>query len=796
MPQESKTRRQLIDPIHDTLQVFDPPSQAVSGDEDAQYRMLLHDVWSDKYAWYDETTIRDTFDRIADAIYVNDTAEAREEARELLQAGLFIPGGRIIAGAGTSKRVTLMNCYVNGTVGDSMDSIHEALGNVMFTLQQGGGIGTDFSTLRPSGSVLRRTGKGAAASGPLPFMDQWDATSKTIRSAGDRRGAMMATLADTHPDLPAFIVAKQEKGRWEQFNVSVLVSDAFMKAVELDDDWYLYFNIEPLKDRHPDLVALDFDDPDGTHQYVYSKWKARDLWNMITQNTYEYSEPGVIFIDRVNDLNNLSYCEYISCTNPCGEQPLPPHGTCNLGAVNLARMVRNPFTPDAYFDFDLLSLAAEVGIRFLDNVIDITHYPLEEQRQEELNKRRLGLGITGLADALAQLGLTYGQNSNARSMVKRIMQTLAESAYEASVMLATQRGAFPLFSPEAFCKAPFIKKLPEGTQVAIKELGIRNGLILTIAPTGTTSLIAGNISSGLECVFLHEASRRVYTKDNVWKEYGVVPGYAYRLYKAIHGDVPVEELPPYMVTSANISVDDHLAIQAICQEYIDASVSKTINLPKDISFEDFKDVYWKAYLGGCKGCTTYRPSDIRGSILSAPKRSASGSDMTEKTATEEIPVRPDCLSGSTYKIKWPSWSSALYLTVNHDENGRPFEVFIQSKDARHQEWITALTIMISAYMRRGWNASFIPRELMQVHSTHDSAWIGGKFYGSLVHRIGDVLQQHYQKLGLLTTDGVTLKTKVEADAIKGEICPKCMAPAYIREEGCYKCQNCGHSSCG
>jgi ribonucleoside-diphosphate reductase alpha chain len=783
-----------IDPVHQKIDPFDVP--------------LIKDVWKDKYAWEGENTFEDMFMRVANGIYKYDTGGNeihKVEAFRAMSAGLLMPGGRILAGAGTTKRVTLMNCYVNGSVGDSMEGIHEALGNVMFTLQQGGGIGTDFSTLRPKGARLHRTGKGAAASGPLPFMDQWDATSKTIKSAGNRRGAMMGTISDTHPDLPDFIRGKQGNlnRRWEQFNVSVLVSDAFIQAVELDDDWYLYFHAEPSFERPEELASLDFDDNTGVRQYVYSKWKARELWDMITRNTYEFSEPGVIFIDRVNDLNNLKYCEEIRCTNPCGEQPLPPHGTCNLAAVNLARMVRNPFTEYAEFDFSLLEDVVSVGIRFLDNVIDVTNYPLPQQETEEKNKRRLGLGISGLADCLAQLGIRYGSAKSVR-MVENIMRCLANTAYRTSALLAHERGVFPLYNKDEILNAPFVQKLDKEVRGTIESLGLRNGVLLTIAPTGTTSLVFGNISSGLECTFLHEVNRRVFGPDGQWKEYGMVPAYGYRLYKAVHGEVPVSELPDYMVTMKDLSVDDHLRIQAACQKWIDASVSKTINVPEDTPFEEFQELYMKAYRMGCKGCTTYRPNANMDAVLSDPNSSSGGGEKSKQLhapAKEPIRARAEALDGTTYKIKWPSWSSSVYVTINHDAGGNPFEIFIQSKDARHQEWITALTIMISACMRRGGDITFIPAELKQVHSTHDSAWVNGKFYGSLVHRIGDVIEQHFIRVGLMAAQEPIIPAKNKGEPlpeskVKGEICPACHAPTFFREEGCRRCYSCGYTTCG
>lgn len=369
---------------------------------------LSEEIWRSKYRWGDEESFAFTARRVVQGVYAPNIEfddkhwtpdDYMLEAWGAMKYGLWMPGGRILAGAGTNKVVTLMNCYVNSTLEDSMKGIHDAFGHIMFTTQQGGGIGTDWSPLRPSGAWLSRTQ--AQASGPLPFITSADAIGKTIESAGARRAAQMWTISDTHPDMPAFVDAKHKAGVWTNGNISVLVSDAFMAAIQEDEEWYLYHEARPTT-RDPDLESLDFvDETTGKKMHVYAVWQARELWERITRSTYEYSEPGVIFIDRVNDGNNLQYCEEIRCTNPCGEQPLPPHGTCNLGAVNLALMVKDPFGDDASFDWDLLRNTVRVGVRFLDNVIEATNYPLEEQRLEEYSKRRIGLGFSGLASAFA-----------------------------------------------------------------------------------------------------------------------------------------------------------------------------------------------------------------------------------------------------------------------------------------------------------------------------------------------------------------------------------------------------------
>jgi ribonucleoside-diphosphate reductase alpha chain len=703
-----------------------------------------------------------------------------------MTAGLWLPGGRIFAGAGTEKRVTLMNCYVNEKIDDSMEGIMHALSNTALTLQQGGGIGTDFSTLRPEGALLTRTH--TKASGPIPFMHTWDATSRTIRSAGDRRGAMMGTMCDTHPDLLKFIRVKQTKGSLEQFNISILVSDALMEAVKDDAEWLLYFPVRPMQ-REAILEQYDFEDDNNVKQYVYRIVRARELWEEITRATYEYSEPGVIFVDRINEANNLWYCEDIRCTNPCGEQPLPPHGTCNLGHVNLARVVKNPFSEDAWIDFDLVKETTQIGVRFLDAVIDASAYPLTAQEHEERTKRRLGLGFTGLADMLAQLRVRYGSRE-AIKLTEEVTRVISWTAYETSVELAKEKGPFEVYQPEYLTGHNFAATmLPEYIKDAIRTHGIRNSLLLTVAPTGTGSIFYGNVSSGGEPVFLHSTQRRVLKptdgfKDE-WETY-VEWGYGARLYHSIFG--ADKDLPSYMVTAEDLTVEEHVTMQAAAQRWIDASMSKTINVPKDYPYEQFAKVYELAYSLGCKGCTTYRPSDVRGSVLSKPGESVS---EPSGASTQILAQRPDVLRGATYKIKWPSLQSALYLTINEDASGVPFEIFIASKDSRYHDWTTGLTTMISAIFRKGGDTSFVANELQQVQALNDSAFREGKNHPSLLAYIGYKLEQHIagnQQVAEPTT------TTAPSNAV-GDKCPQCHQFTLTRQEGCKKCP-CGFSSCG
>jgi ribonucleoside-diphosphate reductase alpha chain len=748
---------------------------------------ITQHVWKEKYKYHDDGNHpHSSFARVCRGIYKNETEGVHEHlALSAMRAGLWIPAGRIHAGAGTQKHVTLINCFVDRTIEDSMIGIKEALGDAMLTMQQGGGIGMDFSTLRPKGALLKRTG--SDASGPLPFMDMWNSMCSTIKSAGSRRGAMMAVMSCDHPDLPEFIQAKHTKDRLTNFNMSILVTDAFMDAVNADEQWYLGFKEAPMDNSHLFVVEQD-GEPDW---YVYSEWRARDLWDMIMKSTYEYSEPGVIFIDVINETNNLKYVETIACTNPCGEQPLPPNGACNLGAVNLARMVRYPFTREASFDYELLQRTAAIGVRFLDNVIDVTIYPLDAQMNEEEHKRRIGIGITGLANALAMMRITYGSEESLQT-AQRITECLKNTVYAASIDLAKERGPFPMYDATMWGKdSPVVENLPTTIVEKLEAHGIRNGVLLTIAPTGTTSLYYGNVSSGLEPVFSWEAHRKILQDDNTFKKFYVVD-YGYNVYQKVHGKTPLKELPAYMVDHHNLDVADHIRMQGVCQKNIDASISKTINCPEDISFDDFKLIYWDAYTTGCKGCTTYRPSDTRGSVLEAVK---------PEVATAKARARPTRLSGETYKIKWPQIDAAFYVTINQEgDPPRPYEIFISSTSARYAEWTTALTLMISAIMQTGHDVSFIPTELKKVVSATDTAWIGGKHYHSLVALIGDTIEQHFESLGIIEREPETNVTIIVEEPKKEKNtvyprCPKClgiMAPL----EGCLICTDCGYSQCG
>ncbi|HEX4302719.1 MAG TPA: ribonucleotide reductase N-terminal alpha domain-containing protein [Rhizomicrobium sp.] len=1111
---------------------------------------IAHQIWDMKYRLKqpDGTPVdgdfEETWARVALAAAAAEAPEKRAEQALAFAGALaghrFLPAGRILAGAGTDRSVTLFNCFVMGTIEDSMDGIFSAVKEAALTLQQGGGIGYDFSTLRPKGAAVK--GVGADASGPVSFMDVWDSMCRTIMSAGSRRGAMMAVLACDHPDIETFIDAKRERGRLSNFNLSVLVSDAFMDAVKADGAWDLKFGGQ-----------------------VYRSVKARDLWDRIMRATYETAEPGVIFIDRINAENNLGYCETIRATNPCvtaeswiatadgprqagelvgtpfdaladgaawpsdgrgffssgikpvvevrtregyrlrltanhrvrkatrrtrwstdwvwteagtlapgdqvllhdhskvsgwgspdtaaqdraegyllgllldrgefsshgafvpvwqralaangdaaysgvlveasnaatilsrqsgvspriesrgpggswlisdamyelavshgftqdkrdisqvmerrssafhagflraifdvngtisgggnsaalgirytsltrlqsiqrmllrlgvvsaieaeadgfklniigddtlryaervgfsdggkaqrlpsafgekralnrerfcatveavvpageaevfdaaipglnafdanglwahncGEQPLPPYGACLLGSINLAKLVRNPFEADAHLDVAELERLTRVAVRMLDNVIDVSRFPLPEQRAEAIAKRRIGLGVTGLADALIFCRVRYGSPESV-ALIDSWLSALSDAAYLASAEIAGEKGAFPLFDAHEFLSRPFTLRLPQNVRAAIAKNGIRNGLLTSIAPTGTISLFAGNVSSGIEPVFAYSYTRKVLQPDGA-RTTETVEDYAYRAFRARFGDDAA--LPEYFVNAQTLSPADHLAVQAAAQRHIDSSISKTINVPVGIAFEAFKDVYLSAYDQGCKGCTTYRPNDVTGSVLQAepaaetrdepvavarPRESSGGVVYMTKPLD-----RPDVLIGQTYKIKWLDSDHAFYITINDiekDGRRRPFEVFINSKNMEAYAWALALTRMISAVFRRGGDVSFVVEELKAIFDPRGGQWSGGRYVPSLMAAIGEVIETHMIATGFIAARDVPAlvpearrAVAVAAEGAPARFCPRCSSASFVKLEGCDQCLSCGYARCG
>ena len=766
---------------------------------------IARDIWDMKYRLKEpngeprDRTVEDTWSRVARALAEAEKPEDRPRWTEAFYGALedyrFLPAGRILAGAGAERTVTLFNCFVMGRIEDSMSGIFAGLKEAALTMQQGGGIGHDFSTLRPKGAAV--VGVGADASGPLSFMDVWDAMCRTIMSAGSRRGAMMGTMRCDHPDIEAFVDAKRDPARLRMFNLSVLVTDPFMKAVKADAEWPLVFAGK-----------------------VYRTVRARALWEKILRATYDVAEPGVIFVDRINAENNLSYCETIEATNPCGEQPLPPYGACLLGSLNLTRFIDAPFTPEASLDEAALANVVGLAVRMMDNAIDVSRFPLDEQRREAHAKRRVGLGMTGLADALVMCGLKYG-TAEAAAMAARWMAAIERSAYRASIAIAREKGSFPLLDRDRYLASGHARRLPDDIRERIRRDGIRNALLTSIAPTGTISLIAGNVSSGIEPIFALSYARRVLQADGSHRE-ELIEDYASRVFHALNGGN--SSLPAAFVTVEDLLPADHLRMQAAVQRHVDSSISKTVNCPVDLDFDAFRAVYEQAYDLGLKGCTTFRPNPVTGSVLSAaPARPEGGSETALPLEAPELPedirihdpaaavvyMRPPLerhavLPGFTYKLRWPESDHAIYITINDivEPGGRrrPFEIFINSKNMEHYAWTVALTRMISAVFRRGGDVTFVVEELKAVFDPRGGQWMEGRYVPSLLAAIGGVIEKHMIDTGFLHPEEAPAllpgRVAVAAvEGIRGKSCPRCGEPSLVFQEGCSTCMSCGYSKC-
>lgn len=813
----------------------------------SRWPAISSEIWSRKYRLSDasgapvDRSWADTVARVARAAASAEASGVRAhwETRfaEAMETFAFIPGGRILAGAGTDRKVTLFNCFVMGEVRDDLGSIFDSVKDAALTMQMGGGIGQDFSPLRPKGARVESIG--ADASGPVSFMDVWDSMCRTIMSAGARRGAMMATLRCDHPDIELFIDAKRDPARLRNFNVSVLVTDAFVAAVRAGAPWPLVFGGRVVR-------TVD----------------ARGLWDRLMQATYDVAEPGVVFIDRVNARNNLDYCETISATNPCGEQPLPPYGACLLGALNLASFVRAPFSPTAVFDDRRLRATAAVAVRFLDNVIDISRYPLEAQEKEAKSKRRIGLGVTGLADALLMLGVRYGSKA-AIDLTDGWLRAVKEAAYDASITLAREKGAFPLADGTVLVTRPNIAALSADMRRDIAAVGLRNGCLTTIAPTGTTSLLAGNVSSGIEPIFAASYERRLLGPDGS-HHVEHVEDFACRLFRERSADGLRADptgagspLPPAFVDAATLSPSEHLAMQAAAQAHVDSAISKTINVAADLPFDDFKSIYLEAHALGLKGCTTYRPNPTTGSVLAVPAATATATatatapppaiDAASAASAAVVPVtsvetvqprerpsrdgavvymakplqRDTVLSGLTYKVRWPRSEHAIYITINDveiDGRRRPFEIFINTKNLDHYAWTIALTRMMSAVFRRGGDVGFVVEELRAVFDPQGGAWMDGRYVPSLLAAIGDVIDTHLRRgdvpapvtdvavrtaamgqpgsdPGAAASVPRTSTSGMSPSPSPGKPCPKCGRPTWQRIGGCWTCATCQFSQC-
>ncbi len=802
------------------------------------------DVLAEKYAKGEERSFEDIAARVARALAGVEADAAAWEPRFLdaLRAG-FVPAGRIMSAAGTMLEATLINCFVQ-PVGDAVSEdrdgkpgIYKALAEAAETMRRGGGVGYDFSRIRPAGSHVGSTR--SRASGPLSFMRVFDASCETVESAGARRGAQMGVLRIDHPDIEAFIHAK-DGGAFRNFNLSVGVSDAFMAAVRDDARVDL---VHPARPGDDQIGAGARVRDDG--QWVYRQVAARDLWEQIMHCTYDHAEPGILFLDTANRENNLYYCETFEATNPCAEEFLPDYGCCCLGSIDLTRFVRDPFEPGARFDEAAFAAVAATAVRMLDNVLDATYWPLPQQYEEAMNKRRVGLGFLGLGDTCIMLGLRYDSDAG-RAFAAGVAEAMRDAAYAASVELAQEKGAFKLFDADKYLASGFAQRLPQGLREQIARHGIRNSHLLAVAPTGTISLaFADNASNGIEPAFSWVYTRRKRMADDSKREYEVAD-HAWRLYRARGGDV--EHLPPAFVTALEMTAADHMRMLGAVQPYIDTSISKTVNVPADYPFDDFKHLYMQAWEAGLKGLATYRPNAVLGAVLQtaptpAPATAAAAAPLDVDPLTRRIEGRPSGdLQAVTSKVSYMTseGGKTVYLSISFAEvegrvDGRavrierPIEFFMPAGQRDEgQQWIASNMRLLSLVARSGGSVAKSLQNMREVVWDKGPVRCGEvvksdgsrapRFHQSEVAAIAYALQEVLKRRGFLRDDGreQTIERlvqrallpdglRVDLDALgpepdllaSGRICPECGGPFLRRVDGCDRCDNCGYiGSCG
>lgn len=789
------------------------------------------DVLKEKYLKKGENNKYDLFRRVAKGLA---KAEPKDQDKweevfyqNMVKGG--IGAGRIMSAAGTEIGATLINCFTQG-VGDSIQGrdddglpgIYEALREAAETMRRGGGVGYDFSSIRPKGAFVK--GTYSIASGPCSYMDVFDKSCETVESAGSRRGAQMGALRIDHPDVLDFISAKRTPGRWNNFNVSVTVTDEFMNAVINDEDWELVHKAQPSEE----LLKREgsYQRKDGL--WVYRKVKAKELWNTIMQSTYDYAEPGILFIDTINKDNNLHYCETIKTTNPCGEQPLSDYGCCDLGPIILPNFVNNPFNINgkAEFDFDAMGEVTRILVRMLDNVLDVTHWPLPQQEEQAQIKRRIGVGFTGLGNTLAMLGIRYDSEAG-REMAAKITETIRDHAYRASIDLAREKGPFKMFDKVKYLSGDsFATRLPEDIKKGIRKYGIRNSHLLSIAPAGTVSLaFADNSSNGIEPAFSYEYNRRKREADGSTTEYRV-EDHAARLYRHLNGLDHTAPLPDYFVSALEMDVDSHLDMMKVVQPFIDTSISKTVNIPEDYPFEDFKNVYMKAWKYGLKGVATYRPNSIRAPILSVESQEKKEEKkeiidpnkiMIEKRPKGVLPAISTKLEYTTHSGK-----KRLYLIISFyevdDGNGNKVERAIEffmpvGQDSESQQWITAAMRTLSLCARSGllkkalsdmskvvWDRGPVRMGYITKEDGTKRPMYHDSEVAAIAYAIEEIIKE--REAGYSGPDSITLtqETTEESTALglmAGAKCSECGARAVIRKDGCDFCTSCGAvGSCG